>query len=97
MESLTKEIQTAYNLLKQIRSALDKYDVAWNDVLERLRGEDDVMIGSQLHALPYEELQKAKPDVLKHIRWDPIPSLNPIPLEQKKRVARAEEEFEEVR
>lgn len=60
------------------------------EVLEALKGIDEVDVGSDLYAVHYDDLKKQRPDAVRMIRWDPIPQMGPITPEQMARVSQAE-------
>jgi hypothetical protein len=60
------------------------------EVLDAVRGLDEVEVGPGLHMLGYEDLVQNRPDSLRFIRWDPVPQMEPIAADQAERVAKAE-------
>jgi hypothetical protein len=56
------------------------------EVLDALKGVDDVDVGPDLYALRFDDLKRARPDALRSIRWDPLPRLGPITADQAARI-----------
>ncbi len=56
------------------------------NLLDVLQGTDDVEVGPDLYSVKYGDLKKNRPDVLRCIRWDPIPQMNAISPDQSVRI-----------
>jgi hypothetical protein len=56
------------------------------EVLDALKGIDDVEVGPDLYSLHFDELKSARPDSLDAVRWDPVPRLEPIGAGQAARI-----------
>lgn len=56
-------------------------------VFAAVRGDDEVEVGPDLYTVHYDELIAQRPQAARHIRWQPVPRLEPITAEQRVRVA----------
>ena len=56
-------------------------------VVAVLRGEDFVNVGMDDRALGFDLLKEIRPDSIEHIRWDPVPQINPISADQLRRLS----------
>ncbi|OHB77794.1 MAG: hypothetical protein A2Z34_12135 [Planctomycetes bacterium RBG_16_59_8] len=57
------------------------------NVLDALKGIDEVDVGPALYMTHYDDLKEQRPDALSDIRWDPIALLIPITPAQRERIA----------
>ncbi len=66
--------------------ALDRRD----EVFAALLGEDDVLVSPRLGQVSLHDLRDSRPDSVQHVRWDPIPRIEPITPLQSARVEHVE-------
>lgn len=55
-------------------------------VFAAVRGDDEVDVGPDLYSVRYADLAERRPAALRHVRWQPVPRIEPIDAGQTARV-----------